>query len=131
MRHRIRELNSYVRGWFGYFSIGVKWRSVEAWEKWLRRRLRMCWWKRWRGVRRRVKELLKLGCDEKRAVTAAMSRKSFWKLSKTYATQLGMTNEWLKQQGMVSLGELWSAVHYPECKPKSRREPEPVNLWGW
>jgi RNA-directed DNA polymerase len=131
MRYRIKELNSYMRGWFGYFSMGVKWRTVEAWEKWLRRRLRMCWWKRWRGVRRRVKELIKLGCDEKRAVTAAMSRKSFWKLSKTYATQLGMTNEWISQQGLVSLKELWSAIHHPESKPKARPEPEPVNLWGW
>ena len=86
---------------------------------------------RWRGVRRLVKELLKLGCDEKRAVTAALSRESFWKLSKTYATQLGMTNAWLKEQGLVSLKELWSAVHYPESKTKPRPEPEPVNLWGW
>jgi RNA-directed DNA polymerase len=131
MQYRIKELNSYVRGWFGYFSIGLKWRSVVEWEKWLRRRLRMCWWKRWRNVRRRVRELMKLGCDEKRAVTAAMSRKSFWRLSRTYATQLGMTKDWLSRQGLVSMGELWSAVHYPQTKTKPRPEPEGVNLWGW
>ena len=131
MSYRIRELNSYVRGWFGYFSLGLKWRSVEAWEKWLRRRLRMCWWKRWRTVRRRVRELLKLGSDEKRAVTAALSRKSFWRLSRTYATQLGMSNEWFREQGGVSLGELWSAVHYPQTKTQPRPTPGAVSLWGW
>ena len=91
----------------------------------------MCWWKRWRGVRCRVRELLKLGCDPKRAVQTALTRKSFWRLSRTYATQLGMTNDWLNQQGLVSLGDLWSAVHYPESKAKLRPEPEQTNLWGW
>ena len=61
----------------------------------------------------------------------ALARKSFWRLSRTYATQLGMTNEWLSGQGLVSLGELWSAVHYPGSKAKLRHAPEPANLWGW
>lgn len=131
MPYRVRELNSYLRGWCGYFSIGLKWRSVVEWDKWLRRRMRMCWWKRWRGVRCRVRELLKLGCDQKRAVQTALTRKSFWRLSRTYATQLGMTNGWLSQQGLVSLGDLWSAVHYPESKTKLRQSPEQASLWGW
>ncbi len=98
-----------------------------------------------------MKELLKLGCDEKRAVTAALSRNRLppaapagqrsalavfaslrlWRLSRTYATQLGMSNEWLSWQGLVSIGDLWSAVHYPQSETKPRREPEQVNLWGW
>jgi RNA-directed DNA polymerase len=131
MRYRIGQLNQSVRGWAGYFALGLKFRDTEAWDKWLRRRLRMCWWKRWRRVRRRVAELLKLGCDKHRAITAAMSRKSFWRLSRTYATQLGMTNEWLKNQGVVSLSELWIAVHHPvSARPEPPRAVQ-VNLWGW
>jgi hypothetical protein len=42
-----------------------------------------------------------------------MSRKSFWRLSKTYATQLGMTNQWLKEQGLISIKDLWVNMHYP------------------
>ncbi len=132
MRRRLEELTSYLRGWAGYFSIGLTWRSVEQWDKWLRRRMRMCWWKRWRGVHTRVRELMKLGSDRKRAIYAALSRKSFWRLSRTYATQLGMTNEWLSTQGMVSLCDLWSAVHYPDTRQaKSGIQPEQANLWGW
>ena len=131
MRHRIGKLNAYVRGWCGYFALGLKWREVEAWDKWLRRRLRMCWWKRWRNPRRRVSELMKLGCDRTRAVRAASSRGSFWRQSRTYAAQLGMSNEWLKNQGIISLSESWIAVHHPG---RGRPEPacaEQVNLWGW
>lgn len=129
--YRIRELNRYLRGWGGSFSLGLKWRLVEEWDQWLRRRLRMGWWKRWRGVRCRVRELWKLGCDQQRAVHTARTRQSFWRRSRTSATPLGMTNEWLTQPGRVSLGDLWSAVHDPETNQQHRRKPEPANLWGW
>jgi len=43
----------------------------------------------------------------------ALSRKSYWHLSKTMATQSGITNEWLKSQGLVSVRDLWITLHYP------------------
>jgi RNA-directed DNA polymerase len=42
-----------------------------------------------------------------------MSRKSYWHMSRTLATQAGMTNQWLKEQGLVSIKELWVNIHYP------------------
>ena len=41
------------------------------------------------------------------------SRKSYWHLSRTMATQSGMTNAWLQSQGLISMRELWIASHYP------------------
>jgi hypothetical protein len=32
--------------------------------------------------------------------------------------QAALTNEWLKQQGVVSLQESWIAYHYPGCTPR-------------
>jgi RNA-directed DNA polymerase len=34
-------------------------------------------------------------------------------LARTLATQTGMTNQWLKDQGLVSVKELWVSIHYP------------------
>ena len=31
----------------------------------------------------------------------------------TLATQMGMTNDWLKDQGVLSVKELWVHIHYP------------------
>jgi len=42
-----------------------------------------------------------------------MSSKGPWRLARTYATQCGMTNAWLKEQGLVSVRDLWIAFHYP------------------
>lgn len=37
----------------------------------------------------------------------AISRKSYWHLSKTLATQTGMTNQWLASQGLLSARDFW------------------------
>ena len=82
-------------------------------DHWLRRRVRMCYWKRWRRTRTKVRELLKLGASLNAAISVGLSRKGYWSLSRTLATQTGMTNQWLKEQGLVSIKELWVNIHYP------------------
>ena len=61
----------------------------------------------WRRPRTRIRQLHKLGTGFDQAIKTALSRKSVWHLAKTLATQTGMTNEWLKQQGLVSIRDLW------------------------
>ncbi len=89
-------------------------RPLPELDAWLRRRLRMCFWKRWRYVRTKVRELLKLGTARKTAILTALSRKGPWHLSRTLATQTGMTKQWLTQTlGLVSIRALWISLHYP------------------
>ena len=91
----------------GYFGISQYYRPIPELDEWLRRRVRMCYWKQWRGVRTRVRNLLRLGTGKKAAILTAISRKSYWHLSRSLATQVGMTNEWLEAQGLVSIRALW------------------------
>jgi len=67
----------------------------------------MCYWKQWRYARTKVRELLKLGTYLRAAIFVAISRKGPRHLARTLATQTGMTNQWLKDQGLVSVKELW------------------------
>ena len=113
MNYRLRKLGDYIRGWMGYYGLSEYYRPIPELDHWLRRRVRMCHWKQWRRCRKRVKELLKLGCSKRQAIFTALSRKSYWHLSKTLATQVGMTNQWLKKQGLISIRELWISFHYP------------------
>jgi len=41
------------------------------------------------------------------------THKGPWRLSRTLATQTGMTNDWLKDQGLLSVKKLWVHIHYP------------------
>jgi len=112
--YRIRNLNEYIRGWIQYFGLSQYYRPLPELDAWLRRRLRMCFWKQWRYVRTKVRELLKLGTAKKTAILTALSRKGPWHLSRTLATQTGMTNQWLSEAlGLVSIRALWIALHYP------------------
>ena len=114
MAYRISKLNEYIRGWIQYFGLSQYYRPLPEIDAWLRRRLRMCFWKQWRSVKTRVRELLKLGTARKTAILTALSRKGPWHLSRTLATQTGMTNQWLTETlGLVSIRALWISLHYP------------------
>jgi RNA-directed DNA polymerase len=71
----------------------------------------MCYWKQWRGARTKVRHLLAMGTDLRCAIRTALSPKGYWHLARTLATQVGMTNEWLKQQGLISIRGLWMKAH--------------------
>jgi RNA-directed DNA polymerase len=110
MESRIERLNQYLRGWMNYFGISQLYGPMEWLDGWLRRRIRMCYWKQWRRPRTRISNLLKLGTSRCHAISTGLSRKGYWRLSRTLATHTGMTNEWLAQQGLLSIRDLWMKV---------------------
>jgi RNA-directed DNA polymerase len=111
MSYRFHRLAQYLRGWMNYFGISDYYRPVPEIDHWLRRRIRMCYWKQWRWARTKVRNLLALGTRRRHAILTAISRKGYWHLSKTLATQTGMTNRWLASQGLLSVRDLWLKAH--------------------
>ena len=53
----------------------------------------------------------------------AMSRKGPWNLSRTLATQAGMTNKWLKAQGVPSIKEMWESLKAKQFREYRRQQP--------
>ena len=113
MEYRYKKLAEYLRGWMNYFGISEYYKPIPEIDHWLRRRLRMCYLKQWRKAKTKVRELRKLGTSLHTAISVAISRKGPWRLSRTLATQTGMTNKWLKDQGLLSVKDLWVNIHYP------------------
>jgi RNA-directed DNA polymerase len=113
MEYRYKKLSQYIRGWMNYFGISEYYRPIPEIDHWLRRRMRMCYWKQWRRPRTKIRNLRKLGTSLKAALGVGLSRKGPWRLARTLATQTGMTNKWLKEQGLVSVKERWVNIHYP------------------
>ena len=108
MDQRIGELSCYLRGWMGYFALAPTKNVFTRFDGWIRRRIRMCYWKQWRHPRRRIGKLMALGVDRDTAVTHGTSRKGYWRLAKTLGGHCGMTNQWLRDQGLVFVRYLWS-----------------------
>jgi len=113
MDYRLKKLSEYVCGWMNYYGISEYYRPIPVLDEWLRRRIRMCYWKQWRKTRTKVRNLISLGTFKRTAILTALSRKGYWHLARTLATQTGMTNRWLGKQGLVSIKELWIKIHYP------------------
>ncbi len=113
MKYRFEKLAQYLRGWMRYLGISEYYRPIPGVDHWLRRCVRMCYIKQWRWCRTKVCELTKLGCNLRLAISIWLSHKGPYRLAKTLATQSGMTNKWLKDQGLLSVKELWVSIHYP------------------
>lgn len=107
MQRRLTDLARYLRGWVGYFGLARQFEEIADLDGWLRRRIRMCYWKQWRHARTKVKNLVALGVSRDLAIKHAISRKKYWRMSRTPALRYAMTNKWLQQQGLVSLKQLW------------------------
>lgn len=119
MHRRLTELSRYIRGWMNYDALSKYYRPIPLLDEWLRHRVRMCYVKRWPRPRTRITNLLRLSVPLEVAIPTGISSKSWWKLSRTPATQMGMNNAWLKEQGLVSIKELWVNFHYPN-QPKRK-----------
>ena len=110
MERRLADLKRYVRGWMGYFALASQLKLFDHFDQWIRRRIRMCYWKRWRHVRTRIRELVALGVSRRQAIRHGKSRKGYWRMSKTIASGVGLTNAWLQAKGLLSLKTLWAQL---------------------
>ncbi|MBK6907004.1 MAG: group II intron reverse transcriptase/maturase [Rhodocyclaceae bacterium] len=107
MGFRLNKLGQYVRGWMGYFGISEYYTPIPELDEWIRRRMRMCYWKQWRWPRTKIKHLLAMGVSLKTAIQHATSSKSYWHMARTPAMQHALNNDWLKAQGLPSIKNLW------------------------
>lgn len=110
MERRLSELRSYLRGWIGYYGLAAQLKLFDRFDQWIRRRIRMCYWKRWRHARTRSQELIRLGVPRRQAIRHAKSRQGYWHMAKTIASGVGLTNQWLKEQGLIFLKPLWAQL---------------------
>jgi len=113
MQYRLKKLAEYIRGWMGYFGISEEYREIPEIDGWIRRRIRLCYWKQWRWCRTKIRNLLKLGVQLGTSIRAGLNRGGPWAMSRRLAAQHGMTNKWLKDQGLISVKEQWVKLHYP------------------
>lgn len=120
MEYRLRKLEQYVRGWTAYCGISQYYRPVPELDEWIRRRMRMCYWKQWRWARTKIKNLLALGVSLKSAIQHGVSSNSYWQMCRTPVVNQAVSNAWLKEQGLLSVKDLWcKAQGYTAKKGKA------------
>ena len=103
MQDVIGELRLYVNGWLNYFGISHTYKVVLELEEWLRRRVRLYYWKQWKQARTRRRSLIKLGADPAEVKLASRSRKGYWRMSSNRILQQALTNHWLEEHGAPNI----------------------------
>ena len=148
MEYRLHKLGQYLRGWTAYFGISQYYRPVPELDEWIRRRIRLCYWKQWRWARTKIKHLLALGVSLKSAIQHGVSSNSYWQMSRTPVMQQAVSNAercgsnsacalldsakrprlwrgcglqgWLKEQGLLSVKDLWCKAQGYTAKRKGK-----------
>ncbi|MDP3799351.1 MAG: group II intron maturase-specific domain-containing protein [Polaromonas sp.] len=116
--YRLRKLGQCLRGWMAYFGISQYDRPVPKLDEWIRRRMRMCYWKQWRWPRTKIKNLLALGVSLKSAIQHGCSSNSYWQMSRTPVINQAISNAWLQEQGLLSVKDLWCKAQGYTAKKK-------------
>lgn len=112
MEAKIQKLSVFLRGWINYYGIANQYQSCVDLDHWIRRRIRMCFWKQWRKPRTKIRKLIKLGVPVQAAVACGRSSKSYWRSSKSPGINMALGLKFLKQKGLFSLRDGWIACHY-------------------
>ena len=106
-----QELKLYMTGWINYYRVADMKVYLGKVDSWLRRRIRMIYWKRWKLVRTRYKNLQKLGINRKKAWEWANTRKGYWHIANSFILSRTLTNERLKSFGFISALDYYNSIN--------------------
>ncbi|ETT60221.1 reverse transcriptase (RNA-dependent DNA polymerase), partial [Paenibacillus sp. FSL H8-237] len=110
MEERIKELNHYLMGWCGYFSLADTPSTFRDMDKWIRRRLRMCLWKQWKTPRTKVKRLISLGVPKDKAYEWGNTRKGYWRIAGSPILQHALNNQYWEANGLKSVLDRYNSL---------------------
>lgn len=104
------NLKQKIVGWINYFRMADMKGLLKQLDEWLRRRIRMCYWKQWKKISTKYRNLMKLGANEQKAWEHANTRKSYWRTAKSPILHTSITNSRLEKAGLISLFEQYMKV---------------------
>ncbi|KTD86723.1 group II intron reverse transcriptase/maturase [Paenibacillus etheri] len=110
MEERIQELNRYLMGWQGYFSLADTPSVFKRMDMWIRRRLRMCLWKQWKNPRTKVKRLISLGVPKDIAYEWGNTRKGYWRIAGSPILQRALNNQYWESNGLKSVLDRYNSL---------------------
>jgi len=112
VRTVIDELRLYVRGWLNYYKLSSTYTEVLDLSQWVRRRVRLYYWKPIAFAAARRRNLLALGVNPSKVHMATRSRKGYWRMSQNELVRFALNNRWLEEQGVPDMRAIWMVLHY-------------------
>lgn len=126
MKERVRELTArsnamsneyrpvavtrFVRGWVNYFKLADMRTLLTRVDEWMRRRIRMAYWKQWKRVRTRFRMLQKCRIEKGKAWEFANTRKGYWRVAGSPILATAIRTEQLRRKGYLFFSDQYERV---------------------
>ena len=108
--YRALKLMQFIRGWVNYFGMADMKSLLQSNDEWLRHRIRAIYWKQWKKVKTKFKELKRLGVDEEKAWICANMRNGNWYCSGYITLQGAFNNKKLRELGYPTFTEFYLKI---------------------
>ena len=105
------ELRQFITGWVNYFKMADVKKLLQKIDEWYRRRIRMVIWKRWKRIKTRLRNLISLGIEKRKAWEFANTRKGYWRIAKSPILSSSITNDRLKRAGYIFFTDYYRKVN--------------------
>ncbi|PKM49689.1 MAG: group II intron reverse transcriptase/maturase [Firmicutes bacterium HGW-Firmicutes-7] len=110
MELRAIKIKQIILGWVEYFKLADMKKVLGEIDEWLRRRIRLCYWKQWKKIKTKKENLIRLGINKQKAWEYANTRKGYWRISSSPILNKSLTNQHLKEQGFITFSERYLLV---------------------
>lgn len=107
---RAEKLKKYIHGWVNYFKIADIKSLLKKVDEWMRRRIRMIYWKQWKRVKTRFENLQYYGIDKQKAWEFANTRKNYWRISNSPILATALKNNVLGELGFLNFFDYYQSV---------------------
>jgi len=107
---RKEKIKQFITGWVNYFKLADMKKFLQKLDEWYRRRIRMVIWKRWKRIRTRGRNLIKLGIEKCKAWEYANTRKGYWRTANSPILTRSLTDDRLKQAGYIFFTDYYRKV---------------------
>lgn len=107
---RAMKLRRYIMGWINYFKIADMKSLLKTTDEWMRRRIRMIYWKQWKRIRTKFDRLKSLGILEQKAWEYANTRKSYWRTSNSPILSKSLNNSTINALGFLFFSDYYRQV---------------------
>jgi len=108
MEARVNKLNQTIQGWVNYYKLADMRAHCQKTDEWLRRRLRMCYWKQWKKIGTRLDNLIRLGINRSKAWEYANTRKGYWHIANSPILARTLTNDHFRFAGLSCLSDVYA-----------------------
>jgi RNA-directed DNA polymerase len=110
---KLTKLDALIRGWVNYFKIANAKSTMAKLDELVRSRLRISTWRRWKRIRTKVTNLLKLGVEKMKAYMWGNTSKGACRVAHSPILKRTLDMKYFRKRGYIGFYNYWQSGREP------------------